>query len=126
VKNTKLSGLYVSQDSFFTQCEAEGFRRITYFLDRPDVMASYTVTLRADKAKYPVLLSNGNLVEQGMLEDGRHFAKWVDPHKKPATCLHWWPASSWRASSASPAVLAKTTCCRCTCAPATWTRPNTR
>jgi len=84
VKNTKLSGLYVSQDSFFTQCEAEGFRRITYFLDRPDVMAAYTVTLRADKAKYPVLLSNGNLVEHGDLEDGRHFAKWVDPHKKPS------------------------------------------
>jgi len=84
VKNTKLSGLYVSQDSFFTQCEAEGFRRITYFLDRPDVMASYTVTLRADKAKYPVLLSNGNLVDSGDLEDGRHFAKWVDPHKKPS------------------------------------------
>ncbi|WP_409338048.1 aminopeptidase N [Curvibacter microcysteis] len=82
-KNTKLMGLYVSNDSFFTQCEAEGFRRITYFLDRPDVMASYTVTLRADKAKYPVLLSNGNLVEEGALDDGRHFAKWVDPHKKP-------------------------------------------
>jgi aminopeptidase N len=82
-KNTKLMGLYVSNDSFFTQCEAEGFRRITYFLDRPDVMTSYTVTLRADKAKYPVLLSNGNLVEHGTLEDGRHFAKWVDPHKKP-------------------------------------------
>ena len=84
VKNTKLMGLYVSNDSFFTQCEAEGFRRITYFLDRPDVMASYTVTLRADKAKYPVLLSNGNLVEEGELEGGRHFAKWVDPHRKPA------------------------------------------
>src|SRR5450830_476062 len=83
LKNTSLSGLYVSNDSFFTQCEAEGFRRITYFLDRPDVMASYTVTLRADKAKYPVLLSNGNLVEQGELEEGRHFARWVDPHKKP-------------------------------------------
>jgi len=82
-KNTKLMGLYVSNESFFTQCEAEGFRRITYFLDRPDVMASYSVTLRADKAKYPVLLSNGNLVEQGDLEEGRHFAKWVDPHKKP-------------------------------------------
>ena len=77
VKNTKLMGLYVSNDSFFTQCEAEGFRRITYFLDRPDVMASYTVTLRADQARFPVLLSNGNLVEQGALEDGRHFAKWV-------------------------------------------------
>ena len=88
VKNTKLMGLYVSNDSFFTQCEAEGFRRITYFLDRPDVMASYTVTLRADKAKYPVLLSNGNLVAHGPLDDGpngaRHFAKWVDPHKKPS------------------------------------------
>ena len=84
VKNTSLSGLYVSQDSFFTQCEAEGFRRITYFLDRPDVMAMYTVTLRADKTKYPVLLSNGNLVDSGTLDDGRHFAKWVDPHKKPS------------------------------------------
>ena len=88
VKNTKLMGLYVSNDSFFTQCEAEGFRRITYFLDRPDVMASYSVTLRADKAKYPVLLSNGNLVAHGPLEgpgnEGRHFAKWVDPHKKPS------------------------------------------
>ena len=86
-KNTQLMGLYVSQGTFFTQCEAEGFRRITYFLDRPDVMASYTVLLRADKAQYPVLLSNGNLVDSGALEDGpngeRHFAKWVDPHKKP-------------------------------------------
>ncbi|MGI9218532.1 MAG: aminopeptidase N [Hydrogenophaga sp.] len=83
-KNSKLSGLYVSNDSFFTQCEAEGFRRITYFLDRPDVMASYSVTLRADKVRYPVLLSNGNLQEQGLLDDGRHFARWVDPHKKPS------------------------------------------
>jgi aminopeptidase N len=82
-KNTKLMGLYVSEDTFFTQCEAEGFRRITYFLDRPDVMASYSVTLRADKTKYPVLLSNGNLVESGDLPEGKHFAKWVDPHKKP-------------------------------------------
>ncbi len=83
-KNTKLSGLYTSNDSFFTQCEAEGFRRITYFLDRPDVMASYSVTLRANKARYPVLLSNGNLAEQGDLDDGRHFARWVDPHRKPS------------------------------------------
>ncbi len=83
IKNTKLTGLYVSNGSFFTQCEAEGFRHITYFLDRPDVMASFTVTLRANKAQYPVLLSNGNLVEEGDLDDGRHYAKWVDPHKKP-------------------------------------------
>ncbi|MBA3773988.1 MAG: aminopeptidase N [Ramlibacter sp.] len=83
-RNTKLMGLYVSNESFFTQCEAEGFRRITYFLDRPDVMASYTVLLRADKARYPVLLSNGNLVDQGDLVDGRHYAKWVDPFRKPS------------------------------------------
>jgi len=83
-KNTQLMGLYVSQGTFFTQCEAEGFRRITYFLDRPDVMATYTVVLRADKAQFPVLLSNGNLVEQGDLDGGRHFAKWHDPHKKPS------------------------------------------
>jgi aminopeptidase N len=72
-KNTQLSGLYLSQQSLFTQCEAQGFRRITYFLDRPDVMASFSVTLRADPALYPVLLSNGNLVNQGVLDDGRHF-----------------------------------------------------
>jgi len=83
-KNTHLSGLYTSGGGLFTQCEAEGFRRITYFLDRPDVMAVYTVTLRADKAKYPVLLSNGNLVEQGALDGGRHFATWHDPFPKPS------------------------------------------
>jgi len=83
-KNTQLSGLYASGNDLFTQCEAQGFRRITYFLDRPDVMAEYTVTLRADKARYPVLLSNGNLIDSGDLEQGRHFAKWHDPHKKPS------------------------------------------
>jgi aminopeptidase N len=83
-KNTQLSGLYTSGNGFFTQCEAEGFRRITYFLDRPDVMAEYTVLLRANKAAYPVLLSNGNLVEQGELDGGRHFAKWHDPFPKPS------------------------------------------
>jgi aminopeptidase N len=83
-KNTTLNGLYVSNGSFFTQCEAEGFRNITYFPDRPDVMAKFTVMLRADKQKYPVLLSNGNLIEEGELDDGRHFAKWEDPFKKPS------------------------------------------
>jgi aminopeptidase N len=83
-KNTTLSGLYTSNGSFYTQCEAEGFRRITYFPDRPDVMAKYTVMLRADKEKYPVLLSNGNLVEEGELDGGRHYAKWEDPFKKPS------------------------------------------
>jgi aminopeptidase N len=84
VKNTTLNGLYVSNGNFFTQCEAEGFRAITYFPDRPDVMARYTVMLRADKALYPVLLSNGNLIEEGDLGDGRHYAKWEDPFKKPS------------------------------------------
>ena len=83
-KNTQLSGLYTSGGGFFTQCEAEGFRRITYFIDRPDVMAVYTVTLRADRKKYPVLLSNGNLVAQGLLDGGRHYAKWHDPFPKPS------------------------------------------
>ncbi|MBV8380455.1 MAG: aminopeptidase N [Paucibacter sp.] len=83
-KNTALSGLYTSGGSFFTQCEAEGFRRITYFLDRPDVMAVYTVTIRADKARYPVLLSNGNLLETAELDNGRHCAKWHDPFPKPS------------------------------------------
>ena len=83
-KNSELSGLYTSGGGFFTQCEAEGFRRITYFLDRPDVMAVYTVTLRADKAKYPVLLANGNRVAQGELDNGRHYATWHDPFPKPS------------------------------------------
>jgi aminopeptidase N len=83
-KNTSMMGLYVSNGNFFTQCEAEGFRKITYFPDRPDVMAKYTVMLRGDKKKYPVLLSNGNLIEEGDLGKGRHYAKWEDPFKKPS------------------------------------------
>ncbi|TFW10085.1 aminopeptidase N, partial [Oxalobacteraceae bacterium OM1] len=83
-QNTSLMGLYVSNGNFFTQCEAEGFRKITFFPDRPDVMAKYTVMLRADKQTYPVLLSNGNLIEEGDLGDGRHYAVWEDPFKKPS------------------------------------------
>ena len=79
-----LEGLYLSSGVFCTQCESEGFRRITYFPDRPDVLARYTVTLRADRATYPVLLSNGNLVAQGALPDGRHYATWHDPFPKPS------------------------------------------
>ena len=83
-ENTSLEGLYKSSGNFCTQCEAEGFRKITYYPDRPDVLASFTTTLVADKTRYPVLLSNGNLVEEGALEDGRHWAKWHDPFKKPS------------------------------------------
>jgi aminopeptidase N len=81
--NTELMGLYLSNGSFYTQCEAQGFRRITYFPDRPDVMARYSVELIADAARWPVLLSNGNLVEAGPLPDGRHRALWDDPFPKP-------------------------------------------
>ncbi|KZC99617.1 MULTISPECIES: aminopeptidase N [unclassified Thalassospira] len=82
--NTRLEGLYVSQSAFCTQCEAEGFRRITYFPDRPDVMATYKVTINANKESCPVLLSNGNLIDSGDLDGGRHFAVWEDPFPKPS------------------------------------------
>ena len=82
--NTSLEGLFKSSGNYCTQCEAEGFRKITYYLDRPDVMAKFTTTIIAARDKYPVLLSNGNAVEAGEYADGRHFAKWDDPFKKPA------------------------------------------
>ncbi len=81
--NTQLMGLYVSGGRFCTQCEAEGFRRITYFPDRPDVLTIYHVRIEADKKTYPILLSNGNCLEQGDLPKGRHFALWHDPFPKP-------------------------------------------
>lgn len=85
-KNTALEGLYKSKKMFCTQCEAEGFRRITYYLDRPDVMSKFTTTITADAKKYPVLLSNGNKVASGDLENspGRHWVRWEDPFKKPS------------------------------------------
>ncbi|KAH0974850.1 hypothetical protein GBA52_016749 [Prunus armeniaca] len=82
-KNTSLEGLYRSSGNFCTQCEAEGFRKITFYQDRPDIMAKYTCRIEADKSLYPVLLSNGNLIEQGDLEGNKHFALWEDPFKKP-------------------------------------------
>ena len=83
-KNTSLMGLYVSNGNFFTQCEAEGFRKITYFLDRPDVMARYRVTLQARESECPVLLSNGNLIQEEKLPNGWHSATWEDPFPKPS------------------------------------------
>ena len=82
--NTSLEGLYKSNGMFCTQCEAEGFRKITWYLDRPDVMSRFTTRITADKSTYPVLLSNGNDVERGELDDGRHFVTWEDPFKKPS------------------------------------------
>ena len=83
-ENTELEGLYKSSGNFCTQCEAEGFRRITFYQDRPDVMSEFTTRITADKAKYPVLLSNGNLVDSGDLDGGKHFTVWEDPFPKPA------------------------------------------
>ncbi len=81
--NTKLMGLYTSSDTFCTQCEAEGFRRITYYLDRPDVMARFTTRIEADRTAYPVLLSNGNRIGHGDLPNDRHWVQWEDPFPKP-------------------------------------------
>ncbi|MGO9943921.1 MAG: aminopeptidase N [Rhodoblastus sp.] len=81
--NTQLEGLYRSGSAYCTQCEAEGFRRIAYYLDRPDVLSEFTTRIEADKAEAPVLLSNGNLVESGEAGPGRHYAIWRDPHPKP-------------------------------------------
>jgi aminopeptidase N len=83
-QNTKLEGLYATKHGFVTQCEAQGFRRITWFIDRPDVMARYTTTVHADRKKYPVLLSNGNLTDSGSEAGGRHFATFEDPFPKPS------------------------------------------
>jgi len=83
-KNTKLEGLYATKNGFVTQCEAEGFRRITWFIDRPDVMATYTTTIHADKKRYPVLLSNGNQTGAGDEAAGRHWARFHDPFPKPS------------------------------------------
>lgn len=83
-KNKALDGLYVSGNILCTQNEPEGFRRITYFIDRPDVMAIYTTTIIGDEKEFPVMLSNGNLIESGLLDDGKHFCVWNDPHQKPS------------------------------------------
>ena len=82
--NTELEGLYKSGEIFCTQCESEGFRKITYFYDRPDIMSFFSTKITANKLKYPVILSNGNPVESGELDDGRHWIKWEDPHLKPS------------------------------------------
>ena len=82
--NTRLEGFYASKDGLFTQCEAQGFRCITYFIDRPDVMSRYSVTLHAERERFPYLLANGNQVAKGEEGDGRHWAKWEDPFPKPS------------------------------------------
>lgn len=89
--NTALEGLYLSSSMLCTQCEAQGFRKITWFLDRPDVMSRFTTKLIADKTQYPVLLSNGNKIGAGNLDGGRHWVAWQDPSPNPAICSRWSP-----------------------------------
>ncbi|HEZ2923575.1 TPA: aminopeptidase N [Neisseria meningitidis] len=83
-ENKSLMGLYASAGNLFTQCEPEGFRKITFYIDRPDVMSKFTTTIVADKKRYPVLLSNGNKIDGGEFSDGRHWVKWEDPFAKPS------------------------------------------
>jgi len=111
-ENTSLSGLYASQDGYCTQCEAQGFRRITWFPDRPDIMARYTVTLHADRERLPVLLANGNPAGHGDEASGRHWARWQDPFAKPCY-LFAMVAAAW-------------TCCASAHAPATGVRSSWR
>ncbi len=87
---------------FCTQCEAEGFRKITYYLDRPDVMSTFTTTVVAEQHSYPVLLSNGNPIASGPGEDGRHWATWEDPFKNRRTCSRWWPVICGVSKTPSP------------------------
>ena len=120
--NTQLMGLYASNGMLCTQCEAEGFRRITFFPDRPDVLSVYTVRMEADAGAFPVLLSNGNPVEQGTLEDGRHFAR--GPSR--ATSSRWSRATWWREPTVSPLVEAARSSWASGSAPKTCRGPNTR
>jgi len=126
VKNTKLMGLFVSEDTFFTQCEAEGFRRITYFLDRPDVMASYTVTLAPPRPPTRCCCRTATWSSRASCPRAATSRSGSTPSASPATCSRWSRASWWRASSTSRRATAASTCCRSTCAPATSTRPSTR
>ncbi|HEU4497975.1 MAG TPA: aminopeptidase N, partial [Sphingomicrobium sp.] len=82
--NSKLTGIYASGGNLCSQCESEGFRRITFHPDRPDVLSRYSVRMSADKSRFPILLANGNLVASGDAEDGRHWAEWEDPFPKPS------------------------------------------
>ena len=123
-RNTQLMGLFRSKDGYFTQCEAEGFRRITYFLDRPDVMSRYTTTITADKERFPLLLSNGNLDTTGDGPGGRHWARWVDPFPKPAYLFAMVAAKLDRIRSRPPPAAPST--CSSTSNPAKSTRPITQ
>jgi aminopeptidase N len=125
-RNTKLMGIYTSSTGFFSLCEAQGFRRITPFLDRPDVMARYTVTLHADKARYPVLLANGNLIGQGDEAGDRHWARWEDPFPKPSYLFAVVAAKLDRRKDSFRTRSGERFCCSSLSSPASWTSASSR
>jgi len=110
--NTALEGLYLSQGNYCTQCEPQGFRRITFYPDRPDVMAPFQVRIEADRVECPVLLSNGNLIEQGALAEGRHYAVWRDPFAKPSYLFALVAGNWWGLKISSPRAAGVKFCCR--------------
>jgi aminopeptidase N len=124
--NSQLSGLYMSGGAFFTQCEAEGFRRITYWPDRPDVMSRFHVTLRADKSKYPVLLSTAIWLRNAIWKTAATKRYGTIPSPSPATCSHWSPATWCAANKPCAQLRERRICCRSTCAPETSTKPSMR
>ena len=119
--NTSLMGLYRSNHNFYTQCEAEGFRKITYFPDRPDVMSRYSTTIIASRSQCPVLLSNGNLVGEGIYDKHRHWAKWVDPYRKPSYFSPWSQEISKSSRTNISPCKSAASCCRFSPNPATCT-----
>ena len=110
--NTALEGLYLASGLFCTQCEAQGFRKITYSLDRPDVMARYTTTLVGDRDSTPVLLANGNLIDSGTLDDGRHYAAFEDPFLKPSYLFAMVAGGSQSFGTVSPPCRIARSACR--------------
>lgn len=125
-KNTALEGLYLSGDALCTQCEAEGFHHITYYQDRPDVLARFTTRIVADKARYPFLLSNGNRIGQGELADGRHWVQWQDPFPKPCYLFALVAGTSTCCATASPPAPAVRLRWSCSSIAATWIAPTGR
>jgi aminopeptidase N len=125
-KNTKLMGIYTSHTGFFSLCEAEGFRRITPFLDRPDVMARYTVTLHADRERYPVLLANGNLSPRGRKRMDAIGQPGRTHSRNLPICLPWWPPASIAAPTALSPDPARKSCCSSLWSPASSTRAPLR
>ena len=126
--NTQLMGLYASSGMLCTQCEAEGFRRITFFPDRPDVLSTYRVHMKGQQAAFPALLSNGNLVDSGDAGDGTHWAEWHDPWPNAChpICSRWWRVIWWSTATPSPPLAGARSIWASMSAKAIWNARRTR